>query len=138
MQFTWELKMICLLSWTQMYHYMNISLPLTQTFHSEIYFIFRVNTKTDRQIVPICIYAAKIPAPNFIVFYNGIEPFPDFSVSRLSEAYENLHGEPNLELVVKTFNVNEGHNYNLMEHCQTLRNIHNLSHRYVRTNRQWT
>ena len=29
----------------QMYHYMNISLPLTQTFHSEIYFIFRVNTK---------------------------------------------------------------------------------------------
>ena len=63
----------------------------------------------------------KIPAPNFIVFYNGIEPFPDFSVSRLSEAYENLHGEPNLELVVKTFNVNEGHNYNLMEHCQTLR-----------------
>ena len=63
----------------------------------------------------------KIPAPNFIVFYNGIEPFPDFSVSRLSDAYENLHGEPNLELVVKTFNVNEGHNYNLMEHCQTLR-----------------
>ena len=55
------------------------------------------------------------------MFYNGIEPFPDFSVSRLSDAYENLHGEPNLELVVKTFNVNEGHNYNLMEHCQTLR-----------------
>ena len=39
------IKKICLLSWTQMYHYMNISLPLTQTFHSEIYFIFRVNTK---------------------------------------------------------------------------------------------
>ena len=24
-------------------------------------------------------------------------------------------------IVEKTFNVNEGHNYNLMEHCQTLR-----------------
>ena len=78
----------------------------------------------DLEIDKSSLYAStpqKIPAPNFIVFYNGIEPFPDFSVSRLSDAYENLHGEPNLELVVKTFNVNEGHNYNLMEHCQTLR-----------------
>ena len=86
--------------------------------------LFYISSEYQKLIDKSSLYAStpqKIPAPNFIVFYNGIEPFPDFSVSRLSDAYENLHGEPNLELVVKTFNVNEGHNYNLMEHCQTLR-----------------
>ena len=39
----------------------------------------------------------------------------------LSEAYENLTGEPNLELKVITLNINEGHNKELMEQCQILR-----------------
>lgn len=39
----------------------------------------------------------------------------------LSEAYENHTEEPNLELRVVTLNINEGHNRELMEQCQILR-----------------
>ena len=63
----------------------------------------------------------KIPAPNFVVFYNGTEKKEDSWVTYLSNAYENLSGEPNLELKVLTLNVNEGHNRKLMEECCTLR-----------------
>ena len=63
----------------------------------------------------------KIPAPNFLVFYNGTERKEDSWVSYLSESYENLTGEPNLELKVLTLNINEGHNSQLLEQCQILR-----------------
>ena len=63
----------------------------------------------------------KIPAPNFIVFYNGIEKKKERWENLLSEAYGNQTGEPNLELRVVTLNINEGHNRELMEQCQILR-----------------
>ena len=63
----------------------------------------------------------KIPAPNFIVFYNGTQKKEDSWINYLSEAYQNLSGEPNLELKVLTLNINEGHNGELMEQCQILR-----------------
>ena len=63
----------------------------------------------------------KIPAPNFIVFYNGTEKKEDRWVDYLSESYENMSGEPNLELKVITLNINVGHNKKLMEECRTLR-----------------
>ena len=63
----------------------------------------------------------KIPAPYFIVFYNGTEKEEDRWENSLSEAYENLTGEPKLELKVITLNINEGHNKELMEQCQILR-----------------
>lgn len=63
----------------------------------------------------------KIPAPNFLVFYNGTERKEDSWVNYLSESYENLTGEPNLELKVITLNINEGHNSQLLEQCQILR-----------------
>ena len=40
---------------------------------------------------------------------------------KLSSAYEHLAGEPDLELKVLMLNVNEGHNKDLMEQCQTLK-----------------
>ena len=40
----------------------------------------------------------KIPAPSFIVFYNGTQKKEDRWENYLSEAYENQDGEPNLEL----------------------------------------
>lgn len=61
------------------------------------------------------------PAPNFLVFYNGTERKEDSWVNYLSESYENLTGEPNLELKVITLNINEGHNSQLLEQCQILR-----------------
>ena len=63
----------------------------------------------------------KIPAPNFIVFYNGTEKKEDSWVNYLSESYENLTGAPNLELKVITLNINEGHNCRLMEQCRILK-----------------
>ena len=41
--------------------------------------------------------------------------------NRLSDAFENLNGEPRLELKVITLNVNDGHNRELMEQCQILK-----------------
>ena len=63
----------------------------------------------------------KIPAPKFMVFYNGTDAVDDWVELRLSEAYEHLVGEPDLELKVLMLNVNEGHNKDLMEQCQTLK-----------------
>lgn len=63
----------------------------------------------------------KIPAPYFIVFYNGTEKQEEYWENSLSDAYENLNGEPKLELKVITLNINEGHNKELLEQCQTLR-----------------
>ena len=63
----------------------------------------------------------KIPAPNFIVFYNGTRKKEDRWENLLSEAFEHLEGEPNLELRVVTLNINEDHNRELMEQCKILR-----------------
>ena len=63
----------------------------------------------------------KIPAPNFIEFYNGSTEIADCTELRLSSAFEHLSGEPKLELVVTVFNVNEGHNAELMQHCSMLK-----------------
>lgn len=54
----------------------------------------------------------KIPAPKFMVFYNGTDAVDDRVEIRLSNAYEHLVGEPDLELKVLMLNVNEGHNKN--------------------------
>ena len=62
----------------------------------------------------------KIPAPNFIEFYNGSTAIADCTELRLSSAFEHLSGEPKLELIVTVLNVNEGHNADLMQHCNTL------------------
>ena len=62
----------------------------------------------------------KIPAPNFIEFYNGSTVIADCTDLRLSSAFEHLTGEAKLELIVTVLNVNEGHNAELMQHCSTL------------------
>ena len=62
----------------------------------------------------------KIPAPHFIVFYNGRRKMLDRWTNFLSEAYKNQQGEPDLELKVVTININDGHNEELMEQCRIL------------------
>ena len=63
----------------------------------------------------------KIPAPNFIEFYNGSTVIADCTDLRLSSAFEHLTGEAKLELIVTVLNVNEGHNAELMQHCSMLK-----------------
>ena len=48
----------------------------------------------------------KIPAPQFIVFYNGNRKIGECMEHRLSDAYETVRGEPALELKVLIINLN--------------------------------
>ena len=86
--------------------------------------LFYISAEYQKLVNKKSLYSSalqKIPAPNFIVFYNGLEKKEDRWENCLSEAYENLSGEPKLELKVVTLNINEGSNKELLEHCQTLR-----------------
>ena len=94
----------------------NPNIPLRDLFYISAEYQKLVNKKS--------LYSSslqKIPAPYFIVFYNGTEKEEECWENSLSEAYENLTGEPRLELKVITLNINEGHNKELMEQCRTLR-----------------
>ena len=86
--------------------------------------LFYISREYQKLVDKKSLYSSilqKIPAPQFIVFYNGTEKRKDSWVNHLSEAFENLPGNPKLELEVLTININEGHNEELMEHCQTLK-----------------
>ncbi len=61
-----------------------------------------------------------IPAPRFVVFYNGQDDLPERSVLRLSSAYEKKMAEPELELTVTVLNINYGRNRALMDKCRKL------------------
>lgn len=69
------------------------------------------------------IYGTKvipIPAPQFIVFYNGKEERPDHEVLHLSDAYMVKDREVSLELIVDVLNVNVDHNKELLKTCKLL------------------
>ena len=86
--------------------------------------LFYISSEYQKLVDKKSLYSSvlqKIPAPQFIVFYNGTEKKKDSWVNHLSEAFENLSGAPKLELEVLTININEGHNPELMKQCQTLR-----------------
>ena len=86
--------------------------------------LFYISAEYQKLVDRKSLYSSslqKIPAPYFIVFYNGTEKQEEYWENSLSDAYENLNGEPRLELKVITLNINEGHNKELLEQCQTLR-----------------
>ena len=94
----------------------NPNIPLRDLIYIGIEYQQFVNDKS--------LYSSKlqkIPAPKFMVFYNGTDDVEDRMELKLSSAYEHLAGEPDLELKVLMLNVNEGHNKDLMEQCQTLK-----------------
>ena len=61
----------------------------------------------------------KIPAPHFIVFYNGTERQEEEFIQKLSDAYEGDR-EGCIELTVRTININYGQNKTLMDKCKPL------------------
>lgn len=63
----------------------------------------------------------KLPSPRFIVFYNGTRKQPEKQVLKLSDAYEKITEDPELELRVTVLNINAGYNTELLEACQTLK-----------------
>ena len=62
----------------------------------------------------------KLPAPHFVVFYNGELDIPERTVLRLSDAYEKPVEKPDLELSVTMLNINSGYNEQLKETCTLL------------------
>ena len=61
----------------------------------------------------------KIPTPQYIVFYNGMEKKKERFEQKLSEAFED--GKDGcMELTVQNININFGHNESLLERCPTL------------------
>lgn len=63
-----------------------------------------------------------LPAPCFVVFYNGSSVQPERRIMRLSESFRvrESEQEPSLELRVLMLNINEGCNNMLKEQCRTL------------------
>ena len=61
----------------------------------------------------------KLPAPRFIVFYNGMEKRPAREEIRLSDLFEPK-GEGALEVVAKMININYNEGAEILERCEPL------------------
>jgi len=64
----------------------------------------------------------KLPAPQFIVFYNGKEDMPDEMILKLSDAFVPSVEETDvvLECKARMLNINYGHNQQILNTCQRL------------------
>ena len=62
----------------------------------------------------------KIPTPEFYVFYNGLEEYPERTTLKLSDAFMTISAQPNLELVVSVININYNKNRKLLGACKPL------------------
>jgi predicted transcriptional regulator len=65
--------------------------------------------------------------PVFIVLYNGTDPYADEAVLKLSDAFADAASlglpkstPPDLELSVKVYNINHGHNEAIIRRCEKL------------------
>jgi polyhydroxyalkanoate synthesis regulator phasin len=62
-----------------------------------------------------------IHTPEFYVLYNGVKPFPERAIYRLSDSFSQpTDGEPTLELVVTVYNVNKGFNEDIVKRSENL------------------
>ena len=81
-----------------------------------------------------------LPRPVYMVFYNGTKEREEREVLRLSEAFEGRKAgkgeeEETLQVVVKVWNINYGHNKELMKNCRRLHDYAYLVER-IRINRK--
>lgn len=63
----------------------------------------------------------EIMTPKYIVFYNGVNEVENNFELRLSESYINKTDSPDLEVVAHVININYGHNEELSNRCQKLK-----------------
>ena len=83
----------------------------------------------------------KIPTPQYIVFYNGTTSMPDRKELRLSDAFQQPTVQPDIEVVAHMLNINYGHNKELMERCQKLKEYAqfiDIIRHYLKENKQWS
>ncbi len=62
----------------------------------------------------------KIPAPSFIVFYNGEREIPDVSEQKLSDAFEPAGSTKGFEWTAKVINIGGNHSESLQKKCRAL------------------
>ena len=85
--------------------------------------LFYVSRLLEVQTQKQDLYSAKrimLPAPTFIIFYNGSESQPERREYRLSDSYAHKDGKVSLELIVLQININPGYNEELMADCHML------------------
>jgi hypothetical protein len=61
-----------------------------------------------------------IPKPEFIILYNGIDPQPEQQTLCLSDAFLPADTKETLELTATVYNVNDGHNPEILQRCKDL------------------
>ena len=62
----------------------------------------------------------QIPAPEFLIFYNGKDKMPERQILKLSDMYSMQEGQPKLELEATLLNISGSNNQKLKEACRTL------------------
>ena len=69
------------------------------------------------------IYGTKLiplPTPKCVIFYNGEAECEEISTLKLSDSFENKNIQADAELTVTVYNINSGHNSDIMSNCPTL------------------
>lgn len=93
----------------------NPNMPLRDLFY--VSRVLERKTK-DRDLYGSALVS--IPAPRFVVFYNGTVYQPEKQILKLSDAFQTKQDNPELELTVTIYNINPGNNPELMKECRLL------------------
>ncbi len=110
------------------------NMPLRSLIYITSVYQNYIESKQDKSIYGSSII--NLPAPQFMVFYNGIEEHPEYSELQLSDSYVGLKGKPDLELKVRVFNINSNMNEDLKQKCPIIAEYSvyvDLIRRYQRT-----
>ena len=75
----------------------------------------------------------KIPTPQYYVFYNGTEDFPEVEKYKLSDAFINPRDDGEFEFTATVYNINLGKNKDLLDSCEPLKGYSTFVYR-VRKN----
>ncbi|MBR2008909.1 MAG: Rpn family recombination-promoting nuclease/putative transposase [Peptococcaceae bacterium] len=81
-------------------------------------YVAKLYEKELRNNPKVSIYQRKrfpIPAPKFVVLYNGREPLPEHSTWKLSDSYMTEQENPALELNVEIYNINYSETSELLQ-----------------------
>ena len=76
----------------------------------------KLQAPTDRYLRKL----SKIPTPEFYVFYNGLDDYPESTMLKLSDAFMTKLDSLPLELEVKVFNINKNKGSEVLSRCKTL------------------
>ena len=119
--------------------YLAMKNDLAYVFHDELFLyeqqssknknmplrcLFYVSDSYSRMVRNENLYGSRqiqIPAPTFVVFYNGDKEQPEQYELKLSDAFAHKTENPQLELKCMVYNINYGKNQELMSRCKILK-----------------